>query len=200
MEHESDAELMHRVAGGDEIAMAELVARWERPVLSFVFRFLSCSEDDARDLAQDVFLRVWRRRRKWRPTASFSTWLFTITGNLCRNRKRDLHRRPGMVPASMEPAERSGYWEVPSSADDPHARAVANQTSMAVREAVGRLPEAQRTAVLLRHFGELTYREIATVMGTSPTAVDSLLVRARRTLARLILDSAQETERYGVQQ
>jgi RNA polymerase sigma-70 factor (ECF subfamily) len=180
---------MRRVALGDEAAMAELVSRWERPVLGYVYRFLTCSGEDARDLAQDVFLRVWRRRRKWKPTAGFSTWLFTIAGNLCRNRIRDLGRRPKLVPVEDGPDDR----------EDPLSRAEAAQTARRVRGAIAILPDAQREVVLLRHFGGLSYREIAEISGTTPAAVDSMLVRARRSLAKRLCDDPQESEESGVE-
>jgi RNA polymerase sigma-70 factor (ECF subfamily) len=189
VEPDSDAGLMRRLARGDEAAMVELVGRWERPVLGYVYRFLGCSGEDARDLAQEVFLRLWRRRRKWRPTAGFSTWLFTIAGNLCRNRKRDLGRRPTLVPVEDGADER----------EDPLSCAEAAQTARRVRGAVARLPDAQREVVLLRHFGGLSYREIAQISGTTPPAVDSMLVRARRTLAKRLCDNPQESEESGVE-
>ena len=179
---------MRRIARGDEAAMAELVLRWERPVLGFIYRFLACSGDDARELAQEVFLRVWRRRRKWKPTARFSTWLFTIAGNLCRNRKRDLGRRPDLVPV-QDGADNSA---------NPHSLAEEAQTARRVRAAVTGLPEAERAVILLRHFGGLSYREIAEISGTTPAAVDSMLVRARRRLAARLCDKPQESEGNGV--
>jgi len=169
--------------------MAELVGRWERPLLGFVYRFLGCSGDDARDLAQEVFLRLWRRRRKWRPTAGFSTWLFTIAGNLCRNRKRDLGRRPALVPLE----------DGADDSQDPLSRAESAQMARKVRDAIALLPETQREAVLLRHFGGLSYREIAEISGSTPAAVDSMLVRARRTLAKRLCDKPQESEESGVE-
>jgi RNA polymerase sigma-70 factor (ECF subfamily) len=179
---------MRRVAAGDESAMAELVRRWERPVHGYVNRFLACSAEDARDLAQEVFLRVWRRRRRWKPTAGFSTWLFTIAGNLCRNRKRDLGRRPALVPVEDGVDGRV----------DPHAIAEAAQTAQRVRDAVAGLPEAQREVVLLRHFGGLSYREIAEITDSTQAAVDSMLVRARRKLAERLCEGPQESEESGV--
>lgn len=183
---------MRRVARGDEAAMADLVSRWERPVLGFVYRFLGCSGEDARDLAQEVFLRVWRQRKKWRPTAGFSTWLFTIAGNLCRNRRRDFGRRPILLPVV------DGSVEV-ECGENPHSKAEAAQLAQRVRGAVATLPDAQREAVLLRHFGELSYREIARILNTTPAAVDSLLVRGRRALVRRLSSDAQEREDGGVE-
>jgi len=198
MECNSDADLMRRVARGDQAAMSELVGRWERPVLGFVYRLLTCSEDDARDIAQEVFLRVWRQRRKWKPIAGFSTWLFTIVSNLCRNRRRDLSRRPTLVPVDTEDSGKVSYPLFAAARDNPHSRAEASETAALIRDAIAQLPDAQRVAVLLRHFGELKYREIATVMGTTPSAVDSLLIRARRALSGRLGDSAQERKGNGV--
>jgi RNA polymerase sigma-70 factor (ECF subfamily) len=168
--------------------MAALVRRWERPVQAYVYRFFACSDEDARDLAQEVFLRVWRQRRRWKPTAGFSTWLFTIAGNLCRNRKRDLGRRPALVPVEDGADGRA----------DPHALAEAAQTARRVRDAVASLPEAQKEVVLLRHFGGLSYREIAEITDSTSAAVDSMLVRARRSLAKRLCEVPQESEESGV--
>lgn len=199
MDRDPDADLMSRVASGDEAAMGELVGRWERPVLAFIYRFLACSEDDARDLAQESFLRVWRYRGKWRQVAGFSTWLFTIVSNLCRNRKRDLGRRPMLVTVQTNDSEGADNPHLASTTENPHDLAEATQTAVRVRVAVAGLPDGQRTAVLLRHFGGLRYREIAEVMGTTPAAVDSMLVRARRSLARRLIENSQESEDSGVQ-
>jgi RNA polymerase sigma-70 factor (ECF subfamily) len=177
---------MQRLAADDEEAMAGLVAHWQRPVLAYICRFLSCSDDEARDLAQEVFLRVWQQRRRWQPRASFSTWLFTIVSNLCRNRRRDLSRRPYLVAVETEPDGEPGLdLEAPVAAD-PHARAEAGELADKLRSAVGDLPEKQRAALLLRRFQAMSYREIAGILNVTPAAVDSLLVRARRRLTDLL--------------
>lgn len=190
---------MRRLADGDDAAMADLLAQWQRPVLGFICRFLGCSDDEARDLAQEVFLRVWRQRRRWRPEASFSTWLFTITGNLCRNRRRDLGRRPVLLPVQTDEAGEPLLTLPSPVAEDPHARAEAVELAARMRTAIAALPESQRAALLLRNFGSLSYREIGDVLGVTPPAVDSLLVRARRSLAAGLRPTAQDSGRGGVQ-
>jgi len=192
-----DVALMRRVAAGDDAAMAELVQNWQEPVLSFVFRFLGCGREDALDLSQEAFLRVWRQRRRWRPTARFSTWLFTIVSNLCRNHLRTISRRPGLVPIAGVGCDDTAPDPPAPPGANPHLRAEASQTAASIRAAVGDLPELQRAALLLRRFGGMSYREIATILETTPSAVDSLLVRARRHLTQAL---AQEKELRGVQQ
>ncbi len=194
-----DIVLMQRLATGDEEAMASLVKHWQRPVLAYVCRFLACSDDDARDLAQEAFLRVWRQRRRWRPQACFSTWLFTIVANLCRNRRRDLSRRPYLVPVETDPdGEPRLNLQAPVAAD-PHARAEAGELAARLRSAVGELPEMQRAALLLRRFQAMSYRQIGDILGVTPSAVDSLLVRARRKLTDSLAGKAQERGRAGVE-
>ena len=192
-----DVALMRRVAAGDDAAMAELVRFWQEPVLSFVFRFLGCGREDALDLSQEAFLRVWRQRSRWRPTARFSTWLFTIVSNLCRNHRRTVSRRPELVSmAGVGCDDTIPDLPAPPSAN-PHFCAEASQAAAAIRTAVADLPELQRAALLLRRFGGMSYREIAAVLETTPSAVDSLLVRARRHLSQAL---AQEKEVRGVEQ
>lgn len=186
-----DIQCMRRLAGGDAAAMDELVERWQGPLLGYVQRFLGADIGDTEDLVQEVFLRAWRHRRRWRPTAAVSTWLFTIAGNLCRNRLRNVARRPINVaidPLKLEPG---------GAADDPEARADAAHTAALLRRTILDLPEAQRQALLLKRFGGLTYRQISEVMGTTPKAVDALLLRARRRLLQE-LDANCGLEREGI--
>lgn len=190
---------MRRLATDDAAALAELMRRWQRPVLGYVCRFLGCTEDEAGDIAQETFLRVWIQRKRWRPRASFQTWLFTIVGNLCRNRKRDLSRRPPTTPTDPATADGDTLGLAAPAGDDPHARVAASELASRVRHALGRLPANQRSALLLRRFQALSYREIAEILGTTPSAVDSLLTRARRTLAETILGEAKVSRRSGVE-
>lgn len=194
---------MERLAAGDDTALAELVSRWQKPVLAHVARFLGCSAEEARDVAQEAFLRVWRERRRWQPRAAFSTWLFTIVLNLCRNRRRSERRRPQLVPITVSDHGDPLPDPPASVADDPFARARTGELARRVRRALAALPANQRAVVLLRRFEGMSYREIAAVLDLSQGAVESLLVRARRALAEAILGAdrapAQETEAAGVE-
>jgi RNA polymerase sigma-70 factor, ECF subfamily len=194
-----DHRLMVRLAAGDEAAMDDLVARWQRPVLACVRRFLGCSPEEAQDLAQEAFLRVWRERARFQPRAAFSTWLFTIALNLCRNRRRTAGRRP--APVSIDELARN--HEPEHTGEDPFARLRGAEVASRVGRALAALPPNQRAALLLKRFEDLSYKEIAAVLAVTPAAVESLLVRARRTLAAALQEplpaAAQETEAHGVQ-
>jgi len=187
---------MGRLAADDEPAMTELIEHWQRPVLAFICRSLGCDDDEARDLAQEVFLRVWRQRRRWKPTAAFSTWLFTIVTNLCRNRRRDLGRRPDLVPLDFDDRGDPALDLQCSVADDPHARAEASALAGRLQRALEKLPENQRSALLLKRFQDMSYRQIAEILDVTTSAVDSLLVRARR---NMLANLAQDQQLNGVE-
>ncbi|HEU6447479.1 MAG TPA: sigma-70 family RNA polymerase sigma factor [Verrucomicrobiae bacterium] len=181
--HDPDAALMLRVKRGDRVAFAELVEKYKQPVMNFIFRTLR-DEAESEDLAQNVFVQVWKSRSRYQRTAKFSTWLFTIARNLCLN---ELRRR------SRHPAE--SLEETHSENDDAPARQYEDKSQMGVQEkllhgelaqkieeALGELPENQRTAILLCRQDELSYEEIAKILRTSLSATKSLIHRGRETL------------------
>jgi RNA polymerase sigma-70 factor (ECF subfamily) len=184
---DADAELMLRVKRGDRPAFDLLMERWRQPVIHFVFRTLP-DADEAEDLAQAVFVQLWRTAGRYQPSARFSTFLFTIARNLCLNELRRRSRHPTQSldsPGSDEegPSERQfpDIRQVPADIASQHGELTAK-----VDEALADLPEKQRTALSLCRDGELSYEEIADVLGTSLQATKSLIHRARETLkARL---------------
>jgi len=181
----NDIDDMRGIGAGDEAALARLMDRWQGPVLSYVCRFLGCPPEEARDVAQEVFLRVWAHAGRWKPNARFSTWLFTIVSNLCRNQLRSERRRPQMVELAAE----SQALLAPEN-QGPHSLAEAGETAARIQAALAELPENQRAALLLKRVEGLRYREIATVLEVSESAVESLLVRARRSLRKKLKKSA----------
>lgn len=162
----SDDELMRRIATGDAEAFRRLVRRHQDRVGSLIFRFAG-STSDAEDLAQEVFLRVYRAAPRYRPQQAFRTWLYRIVTNLCMTHRRRI--RPLSLPDS---ADLPGH---PIDSD-------AAEREEAVRRAIAKLPAQQRMAVVLRQYEAMSYDEIAGAMGVTAQAVDSLLVRARRSL------------------
>ncbi len=173
----SDAELMTAVAGGRMAALEELVHRHQESVMAVAYRFLG-RWDLAEDVAQDVFVRIHRAAADYRPEAKFTTWLYRIVVNLCL----DVKRRESRRPVSMA--------EMPA---DPPADATpdpieARETASRVRQAVGDLPDRQRTAVVLHRYDGLSHREIAEVTGWSESAVESLLVRGYAGLRDALAD------------
>lgn len=174
-----DAGLMARVARGDEDAFAELVGRHQHAVVGTAAKMLGDAAE-AEDLAQQVFLRVWKSARRYRPTAKFTTWLFTITRNLVFNESRRRARRREVPLDAREPADTSLPQHQASGRPDEEL--LQEELRRAVDTAIATLPENQRLAVVMRRYQETPYETIAEVLGTSVPAVKSLLFRARESL------------------
>jgi RNA polymerase sigma-70 factor, ECF subfamily len=177
-----DSRLMLRVRDADDqAAFAELVERFQHRLVG-VMNHLVGNADAAEDLAQEVFLRVYRTRQRYTPKAKFSTWLFTIANNLALNALRDKHRRPHVAlevrdsgPLGPRPTE-----HLENKKEQPPTHQVQHEELAAVvRRALDDLNERQKMAVVLNKFEDMGYAEIADVMGLSSKAVKSLLSRAR---------------------
>jgi RNA polymerase sigma-70 factor (ECF subfamily) len=182
-----DAALMLRVKRGDAAAFEALVDKYKQPVMNLLYRTLP-DATEAEDLAQAVFVQVFKSAHRYRVEAKFSTWLFTIARNLCLNEIRRRSRHPAESLDVPHPAQEDlpahQYEDVKNfSPPDLLLRAELEEK---VDEAVRELPENQRTALLLCREQELTYENIADVLGVSVSATKSLIHRARLTLkARL---------------
>jgi RNA polymerase sigma-70 factor (ECF subfamily) len=182
MAESHDADLLLAAGRGDRLAFGALVERHHRAVVQYAYRFLGdVDRDTAEDLAQDVFLKAWRAASTFQPRAAVLTWLLRIATNTCLNYRRGSRLRRFLSLATGTPSEPPSVRTGP--ADGPAARA---DQAARVRSAVARLPANQRAAVVLRHYHDLTYSDIAEVLETSVSAVESLLFRARRTLARTL--------------
>jgi RNA polymerase sigma-70 factor (ECF subfamily) len=175
--------LMLRVQGGDTTAFAELARRYRPLVFGRICRWLG-DRDEAEDLTQDVFLRLYRYRDRYRPRATFATWVFHIARNVARNAVRDRRRRPCLrfdalgTDGARPPAE----WLLPDSGEPPSRPLERAELAGKVRQAVSGLAARQRTAVELHQFQERTYNEVAAEMDMTPKAAKSLLYRARNQL------------------
>ena len=183
-----DVELMLQVQQGDLVAFESLVDRYKQPIFNMIYRMLR-DADEAEDIAQKVFIQVYKASDRYKPTAQFSTWVFTIARNLTLNEIRRRSRKPNMdsIDAAAEPEGDA----IPREYKDARGRDASEDTMQ--RELVGRidlgiseLPENQRAAILLCKDGDMSYEEIAKVLGCSLSAVKSLLFRARETLKRRI--------------
>jgi len=183
-------ELMSRFQRGDDGAFDEIVLRYQEPAVSFAYRAIG-DRERAEDLAQEAFIRVYNARERYQPTASFTTWLFTIVNRLCMNEIRSRRRE---ARAIREPWERRAAsasdppipWLPDRGPGTPHDVAEREERARVVREAILALPPNQRNAVLLRRYEDLSFEEIARVLGLSVMAVKSLLVRARDNLRKLL--------------
>src|SRR5688572_22872594 len=177
-----DIRLMLRVRDADDtVAFSELVRSFQHRLVA-VMHHLVGSADEAEDLAQEVFLRVFRTRKKYTPKAKFSTWLFTIANNLALNALRDRQRRP-VLPLEVRDSGPLGPRPTEALAptrDEPPAHNLQQQELAAViRRALDDLNERQRVAIVLNKFEDMNYADIAEVMGLTTKAVKSLLSRAR---------------------
>src|SRR5437016_2140585 len=174
-----DVRLMRLVSGGDATALEQLIERHQALVAGTVARMLG-SNSDVEDIAQQVFIRVWKSAGRYVAKAKFTTWLLKITRNLVFNEMRRSKRHPHL-PVQIGP----GAEEIPlrdEQAGTPQAALLEAELQNAIEQAIGHLPETQRMALVLRRYEELTYEEIADVLDLSVPAVKSLLFRARTEL------------------
>ncbi|GAA5477894.1 RNA polymerase sigma-H factor [Haloferula helveola] len=174
-----DVALMERIGRGDEQAFRALVERHQNAVVGTIAKMLR-DPIEAEDLAQQVFLRIWKHAKRWRPEAKFTTYLFTIARNLVYNESRRRSRRKEI--SVDERQEDRGYEPAGDSRAEPDAEAERSEMHEEIDTVIASLPEAQRTAVILYSYESLAYEEIAEVLGTSVSSVKSLLFRARTTL------------------
>jgi RNA polymerase sigma-70 factor, ECF subfamily len=178
----SSEDLMEKVAAGDPDAFETLVTRHQTSVLNLIYRFIG-DRTQAHDLAQDVFLRVWQTANRYEPRAKFTTWIYRITTNLCLNELKSARRRR-WFPFHRSEGDRETPIEETLSDGSPTAEdfLVAKERSRQISEALQSLPDNQRMALVLKRYDDLSYNEIAGILDCSVSAVESLLVRAKRTL------------------
>lgn len=173
---------MERLAAGDDAALNNLMERHATPVFHFLCRMLG-NEDDANDLAQETFVRVFRARDSFRTNKKFTTWLYTIAANLARNHFRWRSRHPNVsLEAGTGESEQTVGGTLPANDPAPNEQALTAERAAAVRVAVDRLPEDLREAIVLCECEERSVAEAAAILETTPKAVESRLYRARQIL------------------
>jgi RNA polymerase sigma-70 factor, ECF subfamily len=180
----SDVQLMLGVKAGDDTSFELLLQRYRRPLVNFLYRMVRDSTS-AEDLAQEVFLRVYRARKDYAPNAKFTTWLFRIATNLALNALRDgRHRQLEVsIDQPMDYGEEEQHViEVRDKAPAIEQQLIERDRASMIRQAVDALPEKQRAAVLLHKYMELDYAEIARILDCSESALKSLLFRAYEAL------------------
>ena len=179
----TDAEVMLRVKAGDQSAFDFLVQKYRRPLVSFMYR-MARNTAAAEDLAQEVFLRVYRSRQGYEASAKFTTWLYRIATNLAVNYARDTRKeRPEVTVSLDEPDEDTGTtMDVADSRMSAEEALVRRERMLAIRGKVEALPERQRLAVIMHKYQQMDYKQIAEVLKLSESATKSLLFRAYETL------------------
>ncbi len=189
----SDESLMGEVARGDLDAFRLLMERWEGAAKRYAFRVFG-DYQAAEDAAQETFVRIFRAAERYEPTARFSTYFYTVLGNLCRDRLRAARRRAARGDVVEDAFVLDELAPAPE-ANEPEARAEAREDRRLVRAAVAELPEKLMRAVSLREFEGLSYQEIADVMGANLGEVKTWIHRGRKKLAlRLRAAVAREIE------
>jgi RNA polymerase sigma-70 factor (ECF subfamily) len=185
-----EVRLMLRVRDDEAGAFAELVGQFQHRLVAILHHLVGNAEE-AEDLAQEVFLRVYRARKKYHPRSKFSTWLFTIANNLALNSRRSRQRKP-VVPLRAHDSGPLGPRPAEQLVHDPGTGPVQKvqrqEIAAQVRRALEGLNERQRMAVVLNKFEDMAYAEIAEVMGLTVKAVKSLLSRARENLRAALAD------------
>lgn len=177
----SDVQLMLDVKAGDEASFDVLLRKYRAPLVNFLYRMVRDTAT-AEDLAQEVFLRVYRARNQYSPSAKFTTWLFRIATNLALNSIRDNRRKMMEVYIDAPGDEDQAPRELPARDLRIDEHMVERDRADFVRRAIVALPEKQRVAVLLHKYEEMDYAEIARILGCSESALKSLLFRAYETL------------------
>lgn len=178
------------------MALNRLIARWQRPLVSYAYRYVQNSAD-ANDLVANVFVRFYQQRTRLRADTNVAAWLFTALTNLCHNHHRWKRRHP-TVPLepvnSRDDGKRSGgdFGELASDRPGPAALLVQDEVADAVRDAIDELPHDLKVTVLLHHYQNLSYREVAEITNCSERGVETRLYRARQQLRRILGDFIRE--------
>ena len=178
----SSEDLMARIAEGDDDAFEILVDRHQTSILNLIYRFIG-DRTQAKDLAQEVFIRVWQAAKSYRPEAKFTTWIYRITANLCLNELKSARHRRWF---SFNHADEDRVKGIEETLSDGSPTAedllLARERSRQITEALQSLPANQRMALVMKRYDDLSYNEIAQILDCSVSAVESLIVRAKRNL------------------
>jgi len=177
----SDVQLMLDVKAGDDASFDLLLQKYRTPLVNFLYRMVRDAAT-AEDLAQEVFLRVYRARKQYSPSAKFTTWLFRIATNLALNSVRDNRYKRMQVSLDAPAEEDEAPVQLPGREMRIDEHMVERDRAQIIRRAVAALPEKQRVAVLLHKYEEMDYGEIAKILECSESALKSLLFRAYETL------------------
>ena len=179
----TDEELVARSRGGDTESFNQLILRWERPIYALAYRVIG-REDDARDVCQEAFLRAFRALPGFKGQAKFSSWLYRITLNLCRDWIRRHRRAPvSQMPEGVDPVELASERGAIETIEDLAAR---RELTAVVAVAMRRLPEEQRTAIILKEYHGMTFQEIADLQGCPLSTVKTRLYQGLTVLRRTL--------------
>src|SRR6516162_4286057 len=177
-ENDPDFACMLRLKEGDDLALNELMERWQKPLHSFILRYVG-NHRDSIELAEETFVRVYQHRGRFNFKSKFSTWLLTIAANLCRHHARWRKRHPTI---SLDEVPDENLFV--SAEGTPSAQASRAELAKLVKEEIEKLPHDLKTAVLLFAYDNLSYAEIGEILGCTPKAVETRLYRVRKLLGK----------------
>lgn len=180
MKNGEDIQLMFKSKDGDEIAYGVIFNKYKKEVLNTVYRLIG-NNDDAEDLSQEVFLRIYNASKRYKPTAEFRTYLHKITYNTCLSY---LRRKKILQFIHLESIKDKEADKI----SNPEVSYEEKELKSSIKRAIMQLPPNQRTAIVLRHYNDLSYEEIATPLNITPQAVKSLIFRARENLKKMLKD------------
>lgn len=191
-DNETDLALLEELRKGRDTALNELMVRWQRPFLSFAYRYVQ-SEEDARDLVEELFVRVYKNKDRFKEGTKFSAWAFTSLSNLCKNFERWRRRHPAFgndsLTDDMSKADRGVHPLADAGGEaPPDVEALKRERIEIVKGAINKLPHDLRVTLLLYQYEGLSYKEIGDVVGCSVKGIETRLYRARKAL-KVILSS-----------
>jgi len=185
----SDEELMLRLKDGDRGAFNVLARRWEKTLLNLCYRFLQDIEK-AKDIRQEVFLRIYKAAKRYKPSARFSTWLYRITLNRCLDELKNEKKRNEIALETPYQDNTGRRWLLEEMLVDksapPDKVAERNEIAQIVKQAIAQLPDKQRAVVIMRHYEGLKFKEIAEIMGCPESTVKSRMFYGMEHLRRLL--------------
>jgi RNA polymerase sigma-70 factor, ECF subfamily len=186
-EKTTNEDLMGRIGLGNKHAFEVLIHRHQRSVLNFIFRFMG-NRSDAEDLTQEVFLRIWKAAGTYKSEAKFTTWLYRITTNLCLNKQHAIRIRRLFAKSHAQEQrwDSKDAFSIGENTESktPEDHLIDSEQSAHLLNAIHTLPTSQRIAIVLKIYDEMSYQEISQIMDRSISAVDSLLIRAKKNLRR----------------
>lgn len=187
-----DSQLMIRVAKGDKDALCKLIDSWERPLGGFIYRYVQNKEATC-ELVQETFVRVYEARDRFKSDMKFSSWLFKIASNLCKNyyRWRSRHPEDLVGDDEFEPCS-DGSYDMSRPEEDPSEILARREDAAKIEELVAKMPHPLKVALLLHYYQDLSYKEIAATLGCSERGVETRLYRARAWLTKQIEHQAEE--------